>query len=140
MENFEPVIVVFCCLYCAYTAADTAGNKKQAYPTNVNIIRVPCASKVDELHVMRAFEKGADGVYLAGCLNGECHFENGNTKARARVASVKKYLEELGIEGERLEMLYLSAGMGEQFASTAMNITDKIRVLGPSPVHPRQAL
>ena len=91
MENFEPVIVAFCCHYCAYTAADMAGSQRLSYPPNVKIIRVPCSGKVDALHIVKAFEKGADGVYVAGCLEGDCHFKNGNSRAARRVEYVKKY-------------------------------------------------
>jgi len=134
MKNFEPEIVAFCCHYCAYTAADMAGSKRLSYPPNVKIIRVPCTGKVDALHMMRAFEKGADGVYVAGCLEGDCHFKNGNTRAGQRVAYVQKILEDLGIEPQRLEMIMMSAGMGERFAQTAVEFTEKIRELGPCPV------
>lgn len=136
MKNFEPEIVAFCCHYCAYTAADMAGSKRLSYPPNVKIIRVPCTGKVDALHMMRAFEKGADGVYVAGCLEGDCHFKNGNTRAGQRVAYVQKILEDLGIEPQRLEMIMMSAGMGERFAQTAFEFTEKIRELGPCPVKP----
>ena len=134
MEVFEPVIVAFCCHYCAYTAADMAGSMRRGYPPNVHIIRVPCSGKVDAIHIMKAFEKGADGVYVAGCLEGDCHFKNGNLKAAHQVAYVKRLLDEVGIGGERLEMITMSAGMGEQFAVTASEITEKIRRLGPNPV------
>lgn len=134
MEPFEPVIVAFCCHYCAYTAADMAGSQRLVYPPNVKIIRVPCSGKVDSLHIMKAFEKGADGVYVAGCLEGDCHFKNGNEKAEKKVVHLKKYLEEIGLEPERLEMVKMSAGMGERFAHAATEITEKIRKLGPSPV------
>lgn len=134
MENFEPVIVAFCCHYCAYTAADMAGSQRLAYPANVKVIRVPCSGKVDALHIIKAFEKGADGVYVAGCLDGDCHFKNGNLKAEKKVAYMKKYLEEIGIEEERLVMVKMSAGMGYKFAETATQITEKIRKLGPSPI------
>lgn len=134
MENFEPVIVAFCCHYCAYTAADMAGTQRLAYPSNVKIIRVPCSCKVDALHMVKAFEKGADGVYVAGCLKGDCHFKSGNDRAANRVEYVKKYLEEIGLEPERLEMFRMSAGMGYQFAQTAKDMTEKIRELGPSPI------
>jgi coenzyme F420-reducing hydrogenase delta subunit len=133
-KDFDPVIVAFCCHYCAYTAADMAGSMRCSYPPNVHIIRVPCSGKVDALHIMRAFQKGADGVYVAGCLEGDCHFKNGNTKAGHRVAYVKKLLEEIGIGGERLEMITMSAGMGERFANTASEFTEKIRRLGPNPI------
>ena len=134
MENFEPVIVAFCCHYCAYTAADMAGSMRLSYPPNVKIIRVPCTGKVDVIHIMRAFQKGADGVYVAGCLEGDCHFKNGNVKAAQRVEYAKKLLDEIGIGGERLEMIMMSAGMGERFARTATDFTEKIRELGPNPV------
>ncbi len=134
MEDFEPVIVAFCCHYCAYTAADMAGSQRLPYPSNVKIVRVPCSGNVDALHIVKAFEKGADGVYVAGCLEGDCHFKNGNAKAAKRVAYVQKYLEEIGIESERLTMVRVSAGMGDRFAQLATEITEKIRKLGPSPI------
>ena len=140
MENFEPVIVAFCCNYCAYTAADMAGSQRLPYPSNVKVIQVPCSCKVDTLHIMKAFEKGADGVYVAGCLEGDCHFKNGNEKAAKRVAFVQKNLEEIGIESERLEMVMMSAGMGYRFAQIATEMTDKIRKLGPSPIRTATAL
>lgn len=134
MENFEPVIVAFCCHYCAYTAADMAGSKRLCYPSNVKIVRVPCAGKVDAIHIMKALEMGADGVYVAGCLEGDCHFKNGNIEAVKRVAYIKKLLNDIGIGGERVEITLMSAGMGERFARTAAAITEKIRKLGPSPI------
>lgn len=134
MENFEPEIVAFCCHYCAYTAADMAGSKRISYPPNVKIIRVPCTGKVDALHILKALEKGADGVYVAGCLEGDCHFKSGNTRAGHRVAYVKKRLEELEWEADRVDMFNMSAGMGEKFAETATRFTEKIRQLGPNPI------
>ncbi len=134
MGNFEPVIVAFCCHYCAYTAADMAGSMRLSYPPNVKIVRVPCTGKVDIKHILQAFQQGADGVYVAGCLEGDCHFKNGNIKAARRVAQAKKLLGEIGIEEERVEMITMSAGMGERFAQTATDITEKIRNMGPNPV------
>jgi F420-non-reducing hydrogenase iron-sulfur subunit len=139
MKKFEPVIVAFCCHYCAYTAADMAGSQRLPYPANVKIVRVPCSGKVDALHIVKAFEKGADGVYVAGCLEGDCHFKSGNTRAARRVEYAKKYLEEIGIEPERLDMVYMSAGMGYRFAQIATEITEKIRELGPSPIKSAEA-
>lgn len=135
MENFEPTIVAFCCHYCAYTAADMAGSMRLSYPANVKIIRVPCSGKVDTIHMMKALEKGADGALVAGCLEGDCHFKSGNTKAAKRVEFVKKLLEEIGIEPERLAMVTMSAGMGTRFAQVANEFTDEIRKLGPNPVN-----
>ena len=134
MGNFEPVIVAFCCHYCAYTAADMAGSMRLSYPSHVKIVRVPCTGKVDTKHILQAFQQGADGVYVAGCLEGDCHFKNGNLKAAKRVAHAKKLLSEIGIEEERVEMITMSAGMGERFAQTATDITEKIRNMGPNPV------
>jgi len=134
MEGFEPVIVAFCCHYCAYTAADMAGSQRLCYPPNVTIIRVPCSGKVDTIHLLKAFENGADGVYVAGCLEGDCHFKNGNIRAAKRVEKVRKLLDSIGIGGERVDMVNLSAGMGERFAETARQITEKIRELGPNPI------
>ncbi|MGA9178610.1 MAG: hydrogenase iron-sulfur subunit [Desulfobacterales bacterium] len=134
MKHFEPVIVAFCCHYCAYTAADMAGSQRLCYPPNVKIVRVPCSGKVDAIHIMKALEMGADGVYVAGCLEGDCHFKTGNIDAAKRVAYIKKLLDEIGIGGERVEMVFMSAGMGERFAQTAADMTKKIRKLGPNPV------
>jgi len=89
---------------------------------------------VDAIHIMKAFQKGADGVYVAGCLEGDCHFKDGNLQAARRVTYVKKLLDEIGVGGERLEMITMSAGMGERFAATASEFTEKIRSLGPNPV------
>lgn len=133
MNCFEPVIVAFCCHYCAYTAADTAGSQRLSYPPNVKIVRVPCSGKVDAIHIMKALEKGADGVFVAGCLQGDCHFRTGNTSAARRVAYVKKILDEAGIGGERVEMFSMSAGMGQRFAQVSSDFTEKIRGLGPNP-------
>jgi F420-non-reducing hydrogenase iron-sulfur subunit len=134
MNTFEPVIVAFCCHYCAYTAADMAGSLRLCYPPNVKIIRVPCSGKVDAIHLMKAFENGADGVCVAGCLDGDCHFKNGNRRAQKRVEMVQRLLDEIGIGGNRLEMVNLSAGMGDRFAAMAVQLTEKIRELGPSPI------
>ena len=142
MEKFEPVIVAFCCHYCAYTAADMAGSMRLSYPTCVKIVRVPCSGKVDSIHMMKALEKGADGVLVAGCLEGDCHFKNGNIKARQRVTFVKNLLNEVGIEPERLAMVTMSAGMGTRFAKIAGEFTEEIRHLGPNPIKvaPKQPL
>jgi coenzyme F420-reducing hydrogenase delta subunit len=104
------------------------------YPTNVRVIMMPCTGRVDVIHLLKAIEDGADGVYVAGCLEGDCHYLTGNLKARKRVDLVKKTLEELGIEPERVEMYNLSAAQGPRFAEIAREMTEKIRALGPSPV------
>jgi len=104
------------------------------YPSNIKVINVPCTGRVDILHLLKAVEDGADGVYVAGCLEGDCHYLTGNLKAKKRVAYVKKVLEEIGIEPERVEMYNLSAAQGTRFAEIAREFTERILDLGPSPV------
>jgi F420-non-reducing hydrogenase iron-sulfur subunit len=134
-ESFEPQILAYCCKYCAYAAADLAGSMRLNYPSNVKVIQVPCSGRVDILHLLAAFENGADGVYVAGCLEGECHFLEGNLKTRRKVESVQRTLEELGIEPERVQMYNLSSAQGPRFAEIATEMTEKIKALGPSPVN-----
>ena len=110
-----------------------------SYPSSVKVIQVPCSGRVDILHLLKAIEDGADGVYVAGCLEGECHFLTGNLKAKKRVQFVKKTLEELGIEPERVEMFNLSAGEGPRFAEIALEMVNRIKQLGPSPVRLNKA-
>jgi F420-non-reducing hydrogenase iron-sulfur subunit len=104
------------------------------YPINVKIVRVPCSGKVDVIHILRAFEKGADGVCVIGCLEGECHYNSGNLMARRRVDQARKILDTIGIGGERAKMYNLSSSEGPRFAQYAMEITEKIKELGPNPV------
>ena len=110
-----------------------------SYPSNIKVIQVPCSGRVDILHLLKAIEDGADGVYIAGCLEGECHFLTGNLKARRRVNYVKKVLEELGIEPGRVEMFNLSAGEGPRFVEIAKEMTERILELGPSPLNMSKA-
>ena len=105
-----------------------------SYPSDVKIIQVPCSGRVDILHLLRAIEDGADGVYVAGCLEGECHYISGNLKAKKRVQYVKKVLEELDMEPGRVEMFNLSSGEGPKFAQIAKEMVERIKALGPSPV------
>jgi coenzyme F420-reducing hydrogenase delta subunit len=104
------------------------------YPPDVRIIQVPCTGKVDILHLLTAFEEGADGVFVAGCLEGDCHFIEGNLHAKRRVKRVKEILDQVGIGGERVAMYNLSAGMGGRFAEIVREMDQKIRELGPSPI------
>jgi F420-non-reducing hydrogenase iron-sulfur subunit len=104
------------------------------YPDSIRIIRVPCTGKVDVIHILRAFEKGADGVYVVGCLEGDCRFENGNLRARRRVEQAKTILDAVGVGGDRVKMFNLSSGEGPRFAEYAVEMTDKIREMGPNPI------
>jgi len=107
------------------------------YPTNVKIVKVPCTGRVDILLILKAFESGVDGVYLAGCLEGECHFLRGNLRAKKRVQYVKTLLDEVGLGSGRIEMYNMSSAQGQRFAEIAREMTEKIRGLGPSPVKNR---
>lgn len=139
-DPFEPQILTFCCKYCAYAAADLAGSMRLYYPPNVKVIQVPCTGRVDIIHLLRAIEDGADGVYVAGCLEGECHFIEGNLRARKRVNYVKAALQEAGVAPERVEMFNLSSAMGPRFAEIAQEMTERIQNLGPNPLKRPQSV
>ena len=109
------------------------------YPPDIRIIQVPCTGKVDLIHLLTAFEEGADGVFVAGCLEGDCHFLEGNLHAKKRVRRVKEILDKVGLGSGRLEMFNLSAGMGPRFAEIAREMDARIRELGPSPIRRRKA-
>ncbi|MCL4534881.1 MAG: hydrogenase iron-sulfur subunit [Bacteroidetes bacterium] len=131
--SFEPEIIGFCCQYCAFAAADLAGAMRLQYPPNVKIVLIPCTGRIDIIHLLRAFEDGADGVFVAGCLEGNCHFLEGNIWAKKRVIYTKGILDEIGVGGDRLEMYNMSAAMGQRFAEVATEMTERIRALGPNP-------
>jgi coenzyme F420-reducing hydrogenase delta subunit len=109
------------------------------YPANIKIIRVPCTGKVDLLYILHAFEKGADGVYVVGCREGDCHFNSGNFRARKRVEQAKSILDTIGIGGERVEMFNLSSAEGPKFAQYAAEMTERIRKLGRNPIKKRHS-
>jgi F420-non-reducing hydrogenase iron-sulfur subunit len=134
MKKFEPKIIAFCCQYCAYAAADLAGSMRLRYAPNIRIVLVPCSGTIDVIHILRAIEDGADGVLVAGCLEGGCHFIEGNFKAKRRVRMVKDLVSRLGIEEERVEMFNLSSAEGPRFAEIANEMTERIKALGPSPL------
>lgn len=128
-NGHEPVIIAFCCHYCAFTAADLAGTMRQQYPPNVQIVRLPCTGKADANLVLEAFADGADGVMVAGCEIGSCHFQKGNERAVKRVGYAKRLLREAGVNPERLEMYHIAASQGPLFAQRAREFTERIRGL-----------
>jgi F420-non-reducing hydrogenase iron-sulfur subunit len=132
--NREPIILAFCCHYCAYAAADLAGSMRLQYPGNVRVLRFPCTGKIEPNYILTAFERGVDGVMVAGCLEGGCHFLEGNLRARRRIERVRRLLDEIGIEAERLEMFNLSSAEGPRFAAIATEMSQRIARLGPSPL------
>ncbi len=131
-QAFEPLIVAFCCNWCSYAGGDLAGTSRMGYPPNVRVIRVPCSSRVSPNFVLRAFQRGADGVLVAGCHPGDCHYLTGNYYARRRLSALRRFLEFIGIEPERFEVHWISGSEGAKFARVMGEVTEKIRALGPN--------
>ena len=132
-NNFEPLIIGFCCNWCSYAGADLAGVSRIQYPPNIRIIRVMCSGMVHPNLVIDALTKGADGVLMCGCHPGDCHYLEGNLKAEARAEAIKLMLQDFGIEEERFRLEWVSASEGRRFAQVVTEMTEEIRQLGPSP-------
>ena len=131
-DNFEPVIVAFCCNWCSYAGADLSGTNRLNYPTNVKIIRVPCSCRVNPMFILRAFQKGADGVIICGCHPGDCHYTSGNYFTRRRITLLYSMLDFLGIERNRTRLEWVSAAEGAKFAATMQQFTEDVKALGPN--------
>jgi coenzyme F420-reducing hydrogenase delta subunit len=130
----EPEIIAFCCNYCAYAAADLAGSRRMQYPPNVRVIHVPCTGKVEPEYVLAAFEQGIDGVLIAGCLEGGCHFLEGNLRAKRRAEHLRSMLDEIGLGAGRLRMVNLSAAMAPTFVEHVTRMVETVKQLGPNPL------
>ncbi len=137
--NFEPTIVGFLCNWCTFTAADLAGTSRLVYPSNVRIIRMMCSGMVDPKFIIKAFLEGADGVFVGGCWPGDCHYINGNLKARRRMALLNEILGRFGIEQDRLWLRWVAASDGVLFAKVIDEMTENLKELGPSPVRKQMA-
>ncbi len=133
-NGFEPEITGFMCIYCAYMAADTAGSQRIQYPANVKLVKLPCTGKTDIRYILKAFEEGADGVYIVACPIGNCHHVRGNERGQRRVQKAKEILKSIGLEEERLDIFFMSGGQGQTFAEVATKMTERIRTLGPNPL------
>jgi F420-non-reducing hydrogenase iron-sulfur subunit len=131
-DTFEPTIIAFFCNWCTYTAADLAGTSRLSYPPNVKIIRVMCSGMVDPKYVIKALLEGADGVLVSGCNPGDCHYINGNFKARRRIKLLKEILPHFGFESERLNLTWIAASDGVLLAETLQELVARIKALGPS--------
>lgn len=131
MEEFEPTIVAFVCNWCTYTAADLAGTSRASYPPNVRMIRVMCTGMVDPKYIVKSLLEGADAVLVSGCHPGDCHYIDGNYKARRRVKLLKEMLQLFGFEEERVRLTWIGASDGLQFAQTMKDMSDQIKKLGP---------
>jgi len=131
MKDFEPKVVVFCCNWCSYTGADLAGTSRLKMTPNFRVIRTMCSGRVEPAFIFHAFARGADGVLVAGCHPGDCHYSTGNYKARRRMTLLKKVLPQLGIEPDRLRLEWISASEGTKFQSTMNEFVDEVSALGP---------
>jgi len=130
-------IIAYCCEHCAYAAADLAGGLRMQYPPEVKIVMLPCTGKMDVLLALQAFEDGADGVMVAGCLPGDCHYLEGNDNAKRRTDYLQTLLNEIGLEPERVKMFNLSSAMAGKFVEAAKEMTEKIVKLGLNPLRER---
>jgi len=138
-EKYEPKILALICTYCTYTAADMAGSMRLQYPPNVRVIKLLCTGKVDVMYLLAAFRAGADAVMVSGCEIGDCHFLEGNLRAKERVAHAKVLLEELGLGGGRLEMFHIGASDAPKWAEAVQMMTRRALELGPNPLRGRAA-
>ena len=130
VNEYKPLIVAFCCNWCSYAGADLAGNNRLNYPADVKIIRVPCSCRVNPMFILRAFQRGADGVIICGCHPDDCHYTSGNYYTRRRMSLLFSMLDFLGIERERTRVEWVSAAEGAKFAQTMNDFAEKVAALG----------
>ena len=136
MKDFEPKIIVFCCNWCSYRGADLAGTSRMKIKPYFRVIRTMCSGRADATFILLAFAKGADGVMVAGCHPGDCHYTSGNYKARRRIMMLKNMLPQLGIDSQRLRLAWISAAEGDRFRDTVNEFIDEITELGPLKLTP----
>ncbi len=132
-EDFEPRIIAYLCNWCTYTGADLAGTSRLQYPANVRIIRLMCSGAVDVSYVLKPLLDGADGILIGGCHPGDCHYQEGNYKARRRVAILEESVKAMGLDPRRIRLRWISASEGARFAETITAFTSELRQLGPNP-------
>ncbi len=130
-EQFEPVIIGFTCNWCSYRAADLAGTARIKYPPNVRLIRMMCSGRLDPTFVLKALAGGADGVLITGCHPGECHYLEQNYKAMRRYLLLRRVLTQMGIEAQRVKLVWASAAEGVKLAQEITKMVEEIRALGP---------
>lgn len=138
-ETFEPKIIAFVCHYCTYSAADLAGSMRLEYPPNVRIVKLMCTGKVEPILLMKALEDGADIVMVSGCEEGDCHFLEGNLKAREAVRRTRKLIEEAGLEPDRLKFFNIGASDAPKWAAAVKELTETGQRLGPNPLRTARA-
>jgi len=132
INEWEPKIVAFLCNWCSYAGADLAGVSRIQYPPNIRIIRVPCSGRINPLFIIKALQYGADGVLVSGCHPGDCHYISGNLVARRKFTLLKKFLDYMGIESERVNFSWVSAAEGEKFSRVVTEVVKEVKALGPA--------
>lgn len=130
-QKFEPHIIAFVCNWCTYTGADLAGTSRMKYQPNVKLIKLPCTGRIDPVMIIKAFERGADGVLVSGCHPGDCHYNAGNFHARRRWIMFHQLMDYIGIDSSRLHFSWVSASEGRKFVDVVNGFTDKVRAKGP---------
>lgn len=133
MADFEPKIIAFCCDQSGYPSADMAGALRLNLPKNVEIVRVPCAGRVEALYLLKALEKGADGVILFACYEDNCQYLRGNLRAKGRLSYIHRLMDKIGLEKERIEICYLATNSGVKLAETLQRKSKELKRLGPNP-------
>ena len=131
-KEWEPKIAAIVCNWCTYAGADLAGISRIQYPPNVRIIRVPCTGRINPFYIVKALQEGVDGVLVSGCHPGECHYISGNLVARRKFATLKSFLNYIGVEGDRTMFTWVSASEGDRFAQVIKGVTAKVQALGPA--------
>lgn len=134
-NGFTPKVIGFLCNWCTYAAADLAGGSRLEIPSSFSVIRVMCSSRIDHNLLLTTFFRGADGILVAGCHPGDCHYGEGNYYVRRRFAQLKKVMQILGLDPERLELVWVSAAEGNRYAEVVAEFTEKIKKLGPNPIN-----
>jgi coenzyme F420-reducing hydrogenase delta subunit len=130
-ENWEPKIITFVCNWCTYAGADLAGTSRFKYAPNIRIIKTPCSGRIDPMFIVSAFEKGADAVLISGCHPGDCHYNEGNYNARRKFTMMKKLLETIGVDTQRVIFAWCSASEGIKFSRLVNDVTESIKKIGP---------
>lgn len=129
--TWEPTIIGFLCNWCSYSGADSAGRAQKDISPNIKIVRVMCSGRVDAQHIVKAFQHGADGVMVLGCHPGDCHYKDGNYKTLRRMELLKRVVQQMGVEPERLQLDWVSASEGDKFVEVTTRMVDTVRKLGP---------
>jgi F420-non-reducing hydrogenase iron-sulfur subunit len=133
MSDFQPKIIALVCNWCTYTAADLAGTSRLSYPSNIRMIRMMCTGMIDPKYILKAFLDGADGVFIGGCHPGDCHYINGNLKAKKRMPGIETIINQFGFDENRLRLRWIGASEGPEFQHNMTDFIHTIQNMGPSP-------